>query len=54
MELDDQCEICGRPSQLVHALVRLPDGTWAAVLVHIACENNKVAKNRNAGMAGRN
>lgn len=54
MELDDRCEICGRPSELVTAMIRLPDGNWLQVLVHIACENNRIAKNRVAGARGMN
>lgn len=54
MDLGDRCNICGQPSQLVAAMVRLPDGSWIQIMVHITCENNRVAKNRLAGMAGRN
>ncbi|HET7110230.1 MAG TPA: hypothetical protein VFI41_05120 [Gemmatimonadales bacterium] len=54
MELGDRCEICGKPSQLVYAMVRLPDGRWVPAQVHIMCENNKVAKNRFAGMTRQN
>ena len=54
MELDDRCEICGKPSQLVMAMVRLPNGEWVRAMIHIACENNRMAKRRYAGMAGLN
>lgn len=53
MELDDRCEICGRPSQLIEAMFF--DGEdWVPVLIHMACENNRRAQMRTAGMAGRN
>jgi uncharacterized OB-fold protein len=54
MDLGDRCERCGQPSQVIAAMVRLPDGSWIRIYVHIACENNVVAKNRLSGMAGRN
>lgn len=54
MTLDDRCEICGRPSRVVLALVLLADGTWAHALVHVACEENRAAKRRFAGAAGWN
>jgi uncharacterized OB-fold protein len=54
MELDDRCEICGQASQLIVAMIRLPNGDWVRALVHIACENNRMAKMRRAGMAGLN
>lgn len=54
MELDDRCEICGRPSQVVMAMVRLPNGDWVQAMIHIACEQNRIAKNRLAGARGMN
>lgn len=54
MELGDRCEICGKSSQLIAAMVRDAQGRWYRALVHISCENNRVAKNRIAGMQGRN
>jgi hypothetical protein len=54
MELGDRCEICGQPSQLIMAMVLLPNGDWVRATVHIACENNRVAKMRMAGMTGMN
>ena len=52
--MEDRCEICGQPSQVVEAFIRDPWGNWHRVTVHIACENNKMAQMRYAGMAGRN
>jgi hypothetical protein len=52
--MEDRCEICGQTSEVVEALIRLPDGRWVRVMVHIACENNRMAKMRFAGAAGRN
>jgi hypothetical protein len=54
MEFEDHCEICGQPSQVVEAVIRLPNGNWLKVMVHIACENNRMAKMRAAGMQGMN
>lgn len=52
--MEDRCEICGETSRVVEAMIRLPDGRWVRATVHIACENNRMAKMRFAGMAGRN
>ena len=54
MELNDRCEICGQGSQVVVAMVRAPDGRWVRAVIHIACENNKIAKQRFAAARGMN
>ena len=54
MELDDRCEICGKGTQLVMAMIRLPNGDWVRAMIHIACENNRMAKMRAAGARGMN
>jgi len=51
--MDDRCEICGRAGRTVVGWLFDGEG-WVQVVVHISCENSRLAKNRMAGMAGRN